>query len=501
MTQTFDANPPVIPVILAGGAGNRLWPLSRQEYPKQLIALVGDRSLIQETAVRFKDPARFAAPLVIANEAIRFIVAEQLRAVGIKPMALVLEPIGRGTAPAVAVAAILASETHPDAIIMVAPSDHAILDLPALQAAIATATTAAGRDFLVTFSILPSRPETGFGYVERGAALPDLAGAFRVASFVEKPPAARAAEMVKGGRHFWNSGMFMFGARRFLTELERYAPEILAAANAALAGHSRDLDFLRLDPEAFARSPADSIDYAVMERTERAATVPLDAGWSDVGAWSELWAISERDSEGNVRRGDVIIEQARNCLVVSDRQLTALVGVDNLAVVVTEDAVLVADLGKAQEVKRLVERMKEAGRGEVVSHKLVYRPWGYYQGLHDGVGFQVKRLTVKPGGRLSLQKHFKRSEHWTVVEGVAQVTRDHEVFLLNANESTYIPLGAAHRLENPGTEQMTLIEVQCGSYLGEDDIIRLDDAYGRTGSDANPGDPGTGKTGLAANQA
>jgi mannose-1-phosphate guanylyltransferase/mannose-1-phosphate guanylyltransferase/mannose-6-phosphate isomerase len=470
---------PVIPVILAGGSGNRLWPLSRQEYPKQLIPLMGDKSLVQQTALRFAESSRFEAPLVIAAEAIRFAIAEQLQAIDVRPTALVLEPVGRGTAPAVAVAAMLALERHPDAVIVVAPSDHAIGDLAALHTSISTAVSAARRNLLVAFSIPPSRPETGYGYIEHGAAVPGVTGAFRVTSFLEKPVLALAVEMVADGRYFWNSGMFVFGAGQFLVELERFQPDIVKAVRAALTRRQSDRDFLRLDAEAFAKSPADSIDYAVMERTDRAVTVPLDAGWSDVGAWSELWALSARDADGNALRGDVVTEQASNCLVVSERQLTALVGVRDLAVIVTDDAILVSDLDKAQKVKRVVEQLKRAGRSEVVLHKVVHRPWGYYQGLHEGEGFQVKRLTVKPGGRLSLQKHFKRSEHWTVVQGVARVTRDHESFLLRANESTYIPLGAVHRLENPGDSEMTLIEVQCGSYLGEDDIVRIDDDYGR----------------------
>ncbi len=484
--MTSPQHPPLIPVILAGGAGNRLWPLSRQEYPKQLIALIGERSLIQDTALRFADRARFSAPLVIANDAIRFTVAEQLQSVGVTPSALVLEPVGRGTAPAVAVAALLAEETDPEAVIIIAPSDHAIRDVAALHRAIGIAVDAALAGFLVTFSIPPARPETGYGYIEHGAAIDAATGAFRVASFVEKPPLARAEAMLAGGRHFWNSGMFAFRAKDYLTELERFAPAIVAAARASVAGRSTDLDFVRLAAEPFAASPSDSIDYAVMERTDRAATVPLDAGWSDVGAWSELWAISEQDVAGNACHGDVVLEGAKNCLVISDRRLTALVGVENLSVIVTDDAVLVSHLASAQDVKRVVERLKEAGRPEVILHKVVYRPWGYYQNLHDGEGFQVKRLTVKPGARISLQKHFKRSEHWTVVEGTARVTRGDETFLLQANESTYIPLGAAHRLENGGHQPMTLIEVQCGSYLGEDDIVRLDDVYGRTGAAATP---------------
>ena len=478
--QTVRPVPPVIPVILAGGAGNRLWPLSRQEYPKQLIALLGDRSLVQDTALRFADRSRFAAPLVVTSEAIRFTIADQLQAVDVAPLSLVLEPVGRGTAPAVAVAALLALEEHPEATIVVAPSDHAIRDVAALHAALDTAVAAARQGLLVTFSIPPSRPETGYGYMEHGTAVPGVEGAFQVASFVEKPHAARAAEMLEGGRHYWNSGMFIFGAAFFLAELARHAPEILESAKAALAGRTADLDFLRLDAGAFGKSPSDSIDYAVMERTDRAATVPLRAGWSDVGAWSELWEISERDGDGNAIRGDVVIQDAKNCLVVSDRQLTTLVGVENLAVVVTEDAVLVSDLTKAQDVKKLVTRLKEAKRGEVENHKVVHRPWGFYQGLHDGAGFQVKRLTVKPGGRLSLQKHFKRSEHWTVVDGTALVTVGEKTFELSPNEGTYIPLGSVHRLENPGSVPVTVIEVQCGTYLGEDDIVRLDDVYRRT---------------------
>ena len=482
--QTVRPVPPVIPVILAGGAGNRLWPLSRHEYPKQLIPLVGERSLVQDTAVRFADRSRFAAPLVVTSEAIRFTIADQLQAVDVAPLALVLEPVGRGTAPAVAVAALLALEEHADATIVVAPSDHAIRDVAALHGALDVAVAAARQGLLVTFSVPPSRAETGYGYIEHGPSVTGIDGAFRVASFVEKPVAARAAEMLAGGRHFWNSGMFVFGAAFFLAELARFAPEILEAAKAALAGRSADLDFLRLDAGAFGKSPSDSIDYAVMEKTDRAATVPLNAGWSDVGAWSELWAISARDDAGNAVRGDVVVEQSQNCLVVSDRQLTTLLGVENLAVIVTGDAVLVSDLSRAQDVKSLVARLKDAKRGEVQSHKVVHRPWGFYESLHEGHGFQVKRITVKPGGRLSLQKHFQRSEHWTVVEGTAKVTRDSETFLLAANESTYIPLGAVHRLENQTDQPMTLVEVQCGMYLGEDDIVRLDDVYRRTDSDA-----------------
>ena len=478
--QTVRPVPPVIPVILAGGAGNRLWPLSRQEYPKQLIALLGDRSLVQDTALRFSDRGRFAAPLVITSEAIRFSIADQLQAVDVAPLSLVLEPVGRGTAPAVAIAALLALEEHADATIVVAPSDHAIRDVAALHAALDVAVAAARQGLLVTFSIPPSRPETGYGYMEHGDSVTGVDCAFRVASFVEKPNADRAAEMLRGGQHYWNSGMFIFGAAFFLAELERHAPEILGAAKASLAGRTSDLDFLRLDAGAFGKSPSDSIDYAVMERTDRAATVPLRAGWSDVGAWSELWEISERDGAGNATRGDVVVEDAKNCLVVSDHKLTTRVGVDNLAVVVTGDAVLVSDLTKAQDVKKLVAKLKDANRDEVQSHKVVHRPWGFYQGLHDGDGFQVKRLTVKPRASLSLQRHAHRAEHWVVVSGTAEVTRGTETFRLQPNESTYIPLGAVHRLANPGDQPLHLIEVQSGAVLSEDDIERLEDRYGRS---------------------
>jgi len=474
--------PPVIPVILAGGAGNRLWPLSRQEYPKQLIALLGERSLIQETALRFADRSRFAAPLVVTSEAIRFSIADQLHAVDVTPLSLVLEPVGRGTAPAIAVAALLALEEHPEATIVVAPSDHAIRDLAALQTALDKAVAAARHGLLVTFSIPASRPETGYGYIEQGAAIGGVEGAFKLASFVEKPDATRAAALVADGKHFWNSGMFIFGAAFFLAELERHAPQILAAAKAALAGRKAELDFLRLDAAAFGKSPSDSIDYAVMERTDRAATVPLKAGWTDVGGWAELWAVWDRDKAGNATRGDVVVEDAKNCLVVSDQRLATLVGVENIAVVVTEDAVLVSDLSKAQNVKKLVAKLEEGKRAEIQNHKVVHRPWGFYQGIHEGPNFQVKRITVKPGGRLSLQKHFKRAEHWTVVDGKAVVTVGQKTFELKADQGVYIPLEEVHRLENKTDQPMTLIEVQCGTYLGEDDIVRLEDVYGRQGT-------------------
>jgi mannose-1-phosphate guanylyltransferase/mannose-6-phosphate isomerase len=477
--MSSSQQPPLIPVILAGGSGNRLWPLSRQEYPKQLIALLGERSLIQDTALRYGDRARFGAPLVIANDAIRFTVAEQLQSVGVTPMALVLEPVGRGTAPAVAVAALLAMENDPDAVIIVAPSDHAILDVPALHRAIATAVQAAQAGHLVTFSIPPSRPETGYGYIEHGPALGEAAGAFRVASFVEKPPLARAEAMLAGGTHFWNSGMFAFRAKDFLAELERFQPAIVAAVRAAVAGRGTDLDFVRLAAEPFAASPSDSIDYAVMEKTANAVVVQTDPGWSDVGTWQALWAVSPRDAAGNAAMGDVHLHESSGCYVRAEKRHVAAIGVQDLVIVETDDALLVVPKNRSQDVKEVVSRLDREKRTEHVSHTRVYRPWGYYESIDAGERFQVKRIMVKPQAALSLQMHHHRAEHWVVVSGTAKVTCGEKQFLVAENESTYIPVGTKHRLENPGKMPLHLIEVQSGGYLGEDDIVRFEDRYQR----------------------
>jgi mannose-1-phosphate guanylyltransferase/mannose-6-phosphate isomerase len=468
----------VIPVVLAGGAGNRLWPLSREQFPKQLLGLTGNRTLIQNTVLRYRDKNKFAEPLIITSEAIRFTVCDQIQEVGVRPSAVVLEPIGRGTAPAIAVAALLAEAREPGATIIAAPSDHVISDESAFLAAVDVAVAAASAKQLVTFAIVPKRAETGYGYIRRGEPT-ETEGAYRISRFVEKPTAAVAAAMIADGQHYWNSGIFVFRADHYLAELGRHAPEVLSAAKAAVASAKSDPDFVRLDSEAFGKSPSISVDYAVMEPTDSAATVPLDAGWSDIGSWSELWNISPKDDAGNACRGDVLLQDAKNCLVISERCLTALSGVENLSVVVTDDAVLVSSHDNAQQVKRVVGQLREARRGEIASHVRVYRPWGYYEGVHVGDGFQVKRITVKPGGRLSLQKHARRAEHWVVVEGTAKVTRDNEVFTMNPNESIFIPLGAVHRLENSSDLPVTIIEVQCGSYLGEDDIVRLEDVYGR----------------------
>jgi mannose-1-phosphate guanylyltransferase/mannose-6-phosphate isomerase len=473
----------VIPVILAGGAGNRLWPLSREQFPKQLLALLGNQTLIQNTVLRYGDADRFADPLVITSEAIRFTVGEQVQAVGVRPAAVVLEPMGRGTAPAIAVAALLAAAQQPGAVIVVSPSDHVITDAASFHDALGVAVEAAARDQLVTFAVVPRSPETGYGYIRRGAAT-ETPGAYRIERFVEKPTASVAEAMIADGQHYWNSGIFVFKAEHFIEELGRHAPEVLDAARAALSASKSDPDFIRLDAAAFARSPSISVDYAVMEPTDRAATVPLDAGWSDIGSWSELWNISPKDGAGNACRGDVVLQDTNNCLVISENRLTALSGVENLAVVVSDDAVLVSSHENAQQVKQIVSQLRDAKRDELANHVRVFRPWGYYQGVHLGDRFQVKRITVKPGGRLSLQKHAKRAEHWVVVEGTARVTLDDKVFTMHENESIFIPLGAVHRLENATDQPVTIVEVQCGTYLGEDDIVRLEDVYGRSNAAA-----------------
>ncbi|MDR3441153.1 mannose-1-phosphate guanylyltransferase/mannose-6-phosphate isomerase [Telmatospirillum sp.] len=471
----------ITPVVLSGGAGTRLWPLSREHFPKQFLPLAGTRSMIQETLLRFADSSRFAPPIVVTNDETRFTVAEQLRETGLVSGGLILEPVARNTAPATAAAALLAVSADPDAILLVVPSDHVIADVAGFLKLVEQALPAAldqGR--LVTFSIVPTRPETGYGYIRRGAALDGLTGVHQVAAFVEKPDAERAAAFLAAGDYFWNSGMFLFSARHFLAELERYAPDVLAAARQAVAGQAVDLDFIRLDKDAFAASPSISIDYAVMEKTAMAATVACDVGWTDVGAWSELWRIADKDGDGNALQGDVLAEQSKNCYVRSEGMLTAVVGVDDLVVVVTDDAVLVTSRDHAQDVKLVVDRLRHDKRRELKTHAQVHRPWGYYQSIHQGDRFQVKRLTIRPGGKLSLQKHYHRSEHWVVVNGTALVTCGEETRLYQENESVYIPLGCLHRLENPGRVPLNLIEVQSGSYLGEDDIVRLEDTYGRS---------------------
>lgn len=467
------------PVILSGGSGTRLWPLSRAAYPKQLMPLVSTGSLLQETVQRVGDRDRFAAPLLICNDEHRFMVAEQLHQDGIVPDRIVLEPIARNTAPAAAAAAVLLAADDPDALMLLLPSDHHIGDPARFLAAVDTAAAAARQGALVTFGMAAERPETGYGYIRRGGALAGVTDCFQVDRFVEKPDLATARSYVADGHFAWNSGMFLFKAAQLIAELERHAPAVIAAARAAVAKAVSDLDFVRLDADAFATAPSISIDYAVMEKTDHAAVVPAEMGWTDVGSWGALWDIAARDGDGNTLIGDVIATDSRNSYVRGDGRLIAVVGVEDLIIVDTADALLVAPRAKAQDVKAVVERLKADGRSEQLHHRRVYRPWGSYESVDTGERFQVKRLTVKPGGRLSLQKHAKRAEHWVVVSGTATVTRGNEEFDLTENQSTYIPVGTVHRLENRTSEPVHLIEVQSGSYLGEDDIVRLDDQYGR----------------------
>ncbi len=475
----------LIPVILSGGAGTRLWPLSREHYPKQFLPLVGDRTMIQETALRSVGLPEVAAPIVVCNEAHRFLVAEQLRQVGVEPQSILLEPAGRNTAPAIAIAALAAlgrpardKGRQGTPLLLVLPADHVLADLSAFRSAVETAIPVARDGRFVTFGVVPTHPDTGYGYIRQAA---DDGTVRSVAEFVEKPDAARAKAFIASGNYYWNSGMFLLPAQVYLDELARLDPAMLAACRKAFDAAERDLDFVRLDRSAFEACRADSIDYAVMEKTDRAAVVPLAAGWSDVGSWASLQDALPPDASGNVTRGDVVAEDSRDCLLFSTQRLVAAVGLREHVVIETKDAVMVAPKERVQDVKRLVEEMKKAGRSEPGLHREVYRPWGSYDSVDAGPRFQVKRLTVKPGAILSLQKHRYRAEHWVVVKGTARITRGEDVFLLSENESTFIPIGTVHRIENPGTEPLQIIEVQSGSYLGEDDIVRLDDHYGRKG--------------------
>jgi mannose-1-phosphate guanylyltransferase/mannose-6-phosphate isomerase len=467
----------IVPVILCGGVGSRLWPVSRQLLPKQFLPLVTGRTLLQDTALRARDATGSAQVLVICNETHRFLVQDQLAEIGITMPAarIVLEPAGRSTAAAVAVAALACEKDDP--VLLVLASDHAIRGAEAFNGAVLRAAQAAGAGMLATFGIAAARPDSGFGYIERGDTLPD--GAYKVARFVEKPSESAAREMIATGRVYWNSGMFAFGARRVLEELGRFRPDILEAARKAMAAASDDLGFLRLGKEAFLACPAEAIDRAVMERTAQAAVIPADFGWSDVGSWGALWDLAEKDAQGNAARGDVQLQDTRGSLVFGDRRLIATLGVEDLIIVDTDDALLVADRARSQDVREVVEDLKRANRSEHLSHRRVYRPWGYYESIDAGERFQVKRLMVKPGAALSLQLHRKRAEHWVVVSGRARVTRGEDTIHLEENQSTYIPVGTRHRLENAGTEPLLIIEVQSGSYLGEDDIERFDDRYGR----------------------
>ena len=469
-------SPPILPVILSGGTGTRLWPLSRESFPKQFWPLASDKTMLADTAARGSG-AGFLPPMVVCNEAHRFLVAEQLRDKG---ASIVLEPVGRNSAPAMAVAALLAEESAQGAILWFMSADSAIDDVAALQAALIKAAAAAQAGAIVTFGMQPTTPETGYGYIESGDELPGSAGVRRVARFVEKPDAARAAEFVKTGRHLWNSGMFVASAATMLAEMEAHAPEVLKGARAAVTAAKRDGDFIRLDAAAFTATPAISIDYALMERTQKAAVVPASIGWSDIGSWAALWEVQPKDAAGNATHGPVELVGAKNCYVRSEGILTGVIGLEDVVVVVTDDAVLAMHRDHAQDVKKLVDQLKARGAKEATEHRRAYRPWGHYEGLIMGDRFQVKKIEVRPGAKLSLQKHFHRAEHWVVVSGTAIVQRDGEEIMLRENESVYLPLGCIHRMENPGKIPLTLIEVQSGSYLGEDDIVRFEDTYGRS---------------------
>lgn len=466
----------LIPVILSGGSGTRLWPLSREALPKQFLKLTSDHSLLGETLLRTRDLQDVAAPILVSNEEHRFVVAATVQQVLAGPADILLEPVGRNTAPAIALAALQALLRSEDALLLVLPSDHVIRDNQRFAEAVAIASRAAREGSMVTFGIVPDCPHTGYGYIKKGAAHEAW---FEIAEFVEKPSLERANAYVDSGDFLWNSGMFVFQARRFIEVLAKFQPDMLRQCRAAFEKRQQDLDFTRIDKAEFVACPSDSIDYAVMEKTDAAVVVPLDAGWSDVGSWTALWEINPQDENGNVVRGDVITEQVKNSYIHSEGRLVTALGMEDCIIVDTDDAVLVASKSHVQDVKKIVEKVKAKDRQEHRFHRKVHRPWGTYEGVALSDRFQVKRITVNPGARLSLQKHHHRAEHWVIVKGTAMITRGEEQFLLTEDQSTYIPLGVLHRLENPGVIPLEIIEVQTGSYLGEDDIVRFDDKYGR----------------------
>jgi mannose-1-phosphate guanylyltransferase/mannose-1-phosphate guanylyltransferase/mannose-6-phosphate isomerase len=468
----------VVPVLLSGGTGSRLWPLSRETRPKQLLSLLDEKTLLQQTVLRVDDASMFGQPIIIANADHRFLIAEQLRAIG-KEARIILEPVGRSTAPAVAIAALAALRNDPDAIILAMPVDHMIRDPLGFRRAVAAGFPAARAGKFVLFGIRPDAPATGMGYIQVGEAAPDGAAVRRVAGFVEKPDLETAKRFLAKGSHLWNGGIFLLPAKRYLEELEQLAPDILTACRAALSGAMEDADFLRLAADAFAAAPSISIDYAVIEKTDRSVVVPVDIGWSDVGSWSALWKIGDKDDASNVKSGDVVAEDSRGCYLRSDGPLVAALGIDDLVVIAASDVVLVTRRERDQDVNKLVARLRAEGRRAATETPAVHRPWGYYQSVHTGERFQVKRISVNPGAKLSLQMHYHRAEHWVVVNGTALVTRNDETVLLRENESIFVPLGCTHRLENPGKMPLDLIEVQSGPYLGEDDIVRIEDVYNR----------------------
>ena len=469
----------IVPVLLSGGTGSRLWPLSREAYPKQLLSLLGEKTLLQQTAMRTSNNAMFASPMVVANAEHRFAIGEQLREAGIEDAKIILEPIGRNTAPAVAVAALIAMERDPDAIILATPVDHWIGNRDAFLQAVEFGLQAAQSGKLVLFGMRPTHPATGFGYIRAGEELSKDSPIHAVSGFTEKPDATTAEQYLASGNYFWNSGIFLLPAQQLIEELRAHAPDVLDAARQSLADATNDLDFLRLDEAAFSRAPSISIDYAVMEHTKQGAVIAADFEWNDIGSWSALWSVAVKNPSENVEIGDVVAEDSTGCYLRGEGPLVAALGVENLVITATPDVVLVTTRGRDQDVGKLVQRLKANGHRSATQTQNVHRPWGYYQSIHAGDRFQVKRITVNPGAKLSLQKHYHRAEHWVVVNGTAIVTRDDEEILLRENESVFVPLGCMHRLENPGKVPLNLIEVQSGAYLGEDDIVRVQDIYAR----------------------
>jgi mannose-1-phosphate guanylyltransferase/mannose-1-phosphate guanylyltransferase/mannose-6-phosphate isomerase len=469
----------IVPIILAGGSGTRLWPLSRELYPKQLIDIYNENTMLQNTLLRLGDLDDLTAPVVVCNEVHRFMTAEQLQKIGIEPHSIILEPMGKNTAPAIALAAVKLLEKEEDPVMLVLPADHVIENVPLFHEKIAQGHELANKGLLITFGIVPATPETGYGYIKKGKMMDHSSQACEIECFVEKPDQAHAREYVASNEYCWNSGMFMFKVSAIMGELERYVPDMLTLCRKVIASGTQDLDFLRINRELFEKVDSDSIDYAVMEKTDKGVMISLDAGWNDLGSFDALWQTGSKDQDCNVLKGDILIQDVKDSYVHAENRLVAAVGLEKFVVVETSDAVLVSPRDRVQDVKKIVLQLKAKQREESVTHRRVYRPWGNYETIDASLRYQVKRITVKPGAKLSLQKHYHRAEHWTVVSGTAIVTKGDQEILLLENESTYISLGTVHRLENPGTIPLELIEVQSGSYLGEDDIVRFDDVYGR----------------------